>query len=129
MDSMNRVVGFSASACSSVQIPKQRGVIRPRGSTAVASANTNPTLPRAKVERCANCQSVATPLSAEYMHKGESTTRLGKETPRIFRDENSKGDWLIKRSFGWRDAQDYRPFSIATFVYTQISTKKAVLAL
>jgi hypothetical protein len=102
MDSMNRVVGFKASACSSVQIPRQRGVIRPFGSTAVASAKTSPTPPRAKAERCANCHSVATPLSADYMHSGESTTRFFKVTPRIVNGEKSWGVALMAGTF-WSD--------------------------
>ena len=51
MEDMNAVIGFSASACSSFHNPRQAGVIRPRGSTAVASAKTRPALPRAKVLR------------------------------------------------------------------------------
>ena len=36
---MKEVIGFKASACSSVQIPRHSGVILPLASTADASAN------------------------------------------------------------------------------------------
>jgi hypothetical protein len=70
-------------------MPRHRGVIRPRGSIAVASANTKPTPPRANVLKCAKCQLDANPVFAEYMHKGESTTRFGSVTPRMAKGEKS----------------------------------------
>ena len=59
--SIKDVIGFKASACSSVQIPRHPGVILPLASTADASAKINPVFPLAKVLKCANCQSEATP--------------------------------------------------------------------
>ena len=88
---MKSTVGLIAAACSSDQMPRQRGVMRPRGSTAVASVNTRPTLPRAKVLRCAKSHGPAMPSTALYMHSGESATRLGSVTPRIVRGWNSFG--------------------------------------
>ena len=80
---MKEVIGFKASACSSVQIPRHPGVILPLASTADASAKISPVLALAKVLKCANCQSLATPSFAEYIHSGESTILLGIVTPLI----------------------------------------------
>jgi hypothetical protein len=42
--------------------------------------------------RCARCQSVIEPSSAEYWHIGEITTRLGSVMPPIWIGENRWGD-------------------------------------
>src|SRR5258706_9627954 len=72
----------SAAACASDQMPTSPWEMRPRASTAVASANTMPAPPSANFARCARCQSPTIPSSAEYMHIGEMTTRLRAVTPR-----------------------------------------------
>ena len=99
MELINSVIGLRVSACSSVHIPRQPGVILPRDSTAVASVKTRPTPPRAKVLRWANCQLEATPLFAEYIHRGDNTILLRNNTLRIFRGENNFILLLIIFSF------------------------------
>jgi hypothetical protein len=69
--------------------------MRPRASTAVASVNTSPALPRAKALRCAKCQGCARPSTAEYMHSGETTTRLGSMVPRIVKGSKSCTGFVI----------------------------------
>ena len=57
--------------------------MRPRGSTAVASMQTSPAPPTARLPRCTRCQSLANPSSEEYWHMGETAIRLRKVTLRI----------------------------------------------
>ncbi len=62
-------------------------MIRPSGSTAVASTITRPTPPAAREARWARWKSVATPVSgpsaaAEYMHIGAIQTRLAMVSSR-----------------------------------------------
>jgi hypothetical protein len=93
-DPTNAAVSASASAWASLQIPRSCGVIRPRGSTAVASATTRPAPPTAREPRWTWCHGVATPSSSstEYWHIGETIRRFGIVVPR-----RSSG---VKRSGG-----------------------------
>jgi hypothetical protein len=127
------VVDFKASACSSVHIPKHRGVILPRGSTAVASAKTRPTPPLANVLRCANCQSEATPLLAEYIHSGDKTTLLGSVTPLNFNGLKSFALVLIDFSCSiFTNSPSETAYQLANFghslsIFKLISKKQLIL--
>src|SRR5580700_7248640 len=95
---MNRTIRASISTCSSFQIPRSWGLMRPIGTTAVASVKTSAAPPTARLPRCTRCQSVANPSVLEYWHIGETTIRLGNRTSRICRLSNSTGrSW--KRKF------------------------------
>src|SRR5690606_13385764 len=78
------VMRRQAEACSSFHSPVSAGLIRPSGTTAVASAITSPAPPRANWPRWTRCQSLGTPLWAEYWHMGETHTRLGMRVSRSF---------------------------------------------
>ena len=82
--STKRAMRASASTCSSFQRPRSCGEMRPSGSTAVASVNTSPAPPTARLPRWTRCQSFAKPSSLEYWHMGETTMRLRSVTPRNF---------------------------------------------
>ena len=69
--------------CSSFQMPMSYGEMRPRASTAVASMQTSPAPPTARLPRCTRCQSLANPSSEEYWHIGETAIRLRKVTSRM----------------------------------------------
>ena len=84
LPSTNRAMRASGSICSSDQIPTSFGVMRPSGTTAVASTMTSPAPPAARLPRCTRCQSLAKPFSAEYWHMGETAIRLRNVTPRSF---------------------------------------------
>jgi hypothetical protein len=71
-----------AATCSSFQMPASCGVMRPSGTTALASVMTSPAPPAANWPRCTRCQSSGTPSTAEYWHIGEIQTRFGTVTPR-----------------------------------------------
>ena len=43
---------------------------------------TRPAPPTARLPRCTRCQSFTVPSFAEYMHIGDTTTRLGMVRPR-----------------------------------------------
>src|SRR5687767_7253704 len=72
----NRTMRANASRCWSFHSPVQYGVMRPRGSTLVASANTMPAPPTARDARFCKCQSSGSPSVAEYWHIGETVMRL-----------------------------------------------------
>src|ERR1700687_4620217 len=59
--------------------------MRPMASTAVASMHSMPAPDSASVPRCTMCHSLALPSREEYWHIGETTTRLGRGTPRCGR--------------------------------------------
>jgi hypothetical protein len=71
------------------QMPRSPWVMRPSGSTAVASVKTTLAPPTAKRPYCTMCQSLAMPSSAEYWHMGEMTTRLRRVSPRRVRGLSS----------------------------------------
>ncbi len=59
------VMRAQASRCASFHMPVQPKVMRPSGDTAVASVNTSPAPPIARLPRCTRCQSSGTPSLAE----------------------------------------------------------------
>src|SRR6266404_521343 len=67
----------------------QPWVMRPCGSTWVASTMTRPAPEFASMPRWARCQSVAQPSTALYWHMGETTMRLSNSTPPSLIGENS----------------------------------------
>src|SRR5438128_20934 len=70
-------------------MPRSSGLIRPSAVTAVASVNTSPAPPTARLPRCTMCQSVANPFGLEYSHIGDMTIRLRSVTSRSEKGENS----------------------------------------
>ena len=75
-----RVLANAASVRSSHR-PRQAGVMRPSGSTAVASMVNSAAPLLNRLPQCMRCQSVASPLTAEYWHMGATTMRLGRVRP------------------------------------------------
>ncbi len=73
--------------------PRSPGVMRPSGSTAVASRISSPAPDRASWPRWIMCQSVALPSSAEYWHIGAITMRFGRVSP--------------ASSIGWKSGWSY----------------------
>jgi len=82
---------FQASRCASLQMPVQPGVMRPSALTFVISVMMRPAPPSARLPRCATWKSLGTPSTAEYMHIGETTTRLGTVSPRSANGANIGG--------------------------------------
>ena len=76
-----------ACVCSSFQMPVSCGLIRPSGTTAVASVSTSPKPPWARAPRCTRCQSVGMPFCSgtEYWHIGATQMRLRKVVSRSVR--------------------------------------------
>ena len=79
---MNAVTRASGSMCSSFQMPRSSGEMRPSGSTAVASVKTSAAPPTAREPRWTRCQSSAKPSTLEYWHIGETTIRFFSVMPR-----------------------------------------------
>ena len=75
--------------------------MRPIGSTAVASITSSPAPDMANWPRCARCQSVARPSSAEYWHIGAITIRLGSSSERSLKGVKSIGP--VSADFGTED--------------------------
>jgi hypothetical protein len=82
----------SISMCSSFQIPRSCGVMRPSGVTAAASVRTSPAAPTARLPRCTACQSFEKPSRHEYWHMGDTAMRLRSFTERISRGVKSTAD-------------------------------------
>ena len=80
-------------------------MIRPCGVTAVASIKDKPG-PRVMIPpRCARCQGVKWPLSAEYWHSGERMMRFWKVRPRRVRGWKSfggSGERVVPAGGDWR---------------------------
>ncbi len=70
-----------AASLASDHSPRQAGVMRPSGSTPVASMISSPAPDKARLPRCIRCQSWALPSTAEYWHMGGMTMRLGRARP------------------------------------------------
>ena len=70
----------NAAWCSSLYRPRQPGVMRPSGVTAVASRQSRPAPDIARLPRCAKCQATGLPSSALYWHMGEIMIRLGNSS-------------------------------------------------
>src|ERR1043165_5482854 len=79
---------LSAASFSSDHMPAQRGEIRPCGLTSVISVITSTAQPSDMLPRYMRCQSLAEPLLELYWHIGDTTTRLGKVSPRRVIGEN-----------------------------------------
>ena len=90
--------GRSAASVRRPSRPRSSDVIRPSGSTAVASTQSRPAPESAKCPRWIMCQSVARPLSAEYWHMGEMIMRLGRVR---LRSESGENNALMKTSGSW----------------------------
>ena len=88
-DSTNSRIRVSGGTCASLQIPRSQCVLRPRGATQSTSVKTQPARATAYFARCWKCQSFAIPSRARYISMGETTTRLGKRTPRSSNGEKS----------------------------------------
>src|SRR4030081_1143343 len=81
-------IGFSAASVASFHRPRQPGVMRPIASTWVASMQNIAAPDSASVLMCVKCQSLASPLTAEYWHIGATMMRLGSVRPRRAIGEN-----------------------------------------
>jgi len=68
----------NAASVPSSHRPRSAQLMRPRGSTAVASRISRPAPDCARLPRCMACQSLARPSSAEYWHIGAMTMRLDR---------------------------------------------------
>src|SRR5471032_2525241 len=86
---MASITGLSAASVTSSQRPRSPGVIRPSGSTEVASRQSMPAPESARCPRWIMCHALASPRSAEYWHIGETTMRFGTVTLRSVNGENS----------------------------------------
>src|SRR6266404_6025614 len=65
--------------------------MRPCGVTAVASTNTTPAPPAARLPKCTACQSLGWPSLEEYWHIGETQMRFASSTPRSLIDSKRFG--------------------------------------
>src|SRR5947208_2949319 len=72
-------------------MPRSCGLMRPSGTTAVASVNTSAAPPTARLPRWTRCQSVEKPSTLEYWHIGETTRRLASVTERRASGSNRCG--------------------------------------
>src|SRR6201987_575799 len=122
---MNRVMRVSISMCSSFQSPRSWGLMRPSGSTAVASVKTSAAPPTARLPKCTRCQFVAKPSVLEYWHIGETIIRLRSRTSRIGRLSKSTGQLPgAKAPSFWGDARiarspaDRKVWDVGTTEYT-----------
>ena len=66
-----------AASWASLYRPRQPGVMRPSGHTAVASTHSRPAPEIARLPRWIRCQSTGRPSTALYWHIGETMIRLG----------------------------------------------------
>jgi len=100
---------LSSGMCSSFQIPRSLGVMRPSGLTELASVMTRPAPPIARLPRWTRCQSFAKPSMHEYSHMGETAIRLGRVRLRSLRGAKrwSVGwlilHWMWLKGFGRTD--------------------------
>jgi hypothetical protein len=83
----------SAASLASEYSPRQAGVIRPSGVTAVISTITIPAPDKDSEPKCCRCQSFAEPSTALYWHIGDTVMRLGRIRPPMVIGEN-KGDGI-----------------------------------
>jgi hypothetical protein len=75
-------IGFNAASVASFHSPRQPGVMRPMASTWVASMQNIAAPDSARVLMWVKCQSLASPLSAEYWHIGATMMRLASARSR-----------------------------------------------
>src|SRR5580704_9579125 len=64
-------------------MPASAAEILPRSSTALASVNTSPAPPTARLPKCTRCHACGCPSFAEYSHIGETTIRFFNSISRI----------------------------------------------
>lgn len=83
------VMRRSGATCASSQSPRSWRLMRPSGTTAVASVSTSPAPPVAKPPRWTKCQSLAMPSVAEYWHIGATPMRLRSVSERSVNGEKS----------------------------------------
>src|SRR6185437_16364047 len=81
-------IGLSAASVASFHRPRHPGVMRPIASTAVASMQNIAAPDSASMLICVKCQSLASPLTAEYWHIGATMMRLASLRPRNCIGEN-----------------------------------------
>ena len=81
-------LSFRAASVRSSHNPKQAGVILASGVTAVASIINNAAPLLSRLPQCIKCQSVASPLEAEYWHMGATTIRLASA-------RGPRGEWRV----------------------------------
>src|SRR6266436_9040635 len=81
-------IGFSAASVASFHSPRHPGVMRPIASTWVASMQNIAAPDSARLLMCVKCQSLASPLSAEYWHIGATMMRLRSFSSRSLIGEN-----------------------------------------
>ena len=74
-------------ACASDHRPRSIGLMRPSCDTAHASVITQPAPPTARLPRWTRCHDPGLPSGVEYMHIGDTTTRLRKVTERRLKGE------------------------------------------
>ena len=72
-------------------MPAQPGEMRPSRDTSVISAITRPAPPAARAVRCTKWKSFGVPSTAEYMHIGDTTTRLASTSSRSLNGANIAG--------------------------------------
>src|ERR1700722_2990470 len=82
-------IGFSAASVASLYRPRQPGVMRPIASTWVASMQNIEAPDSASELMWVKCQSLASPLTDEYWHIGDTTMRFDSVRSRNLRGENS----------------------------------------
>lgn len=80
---------FSAASVLSSQRPRSPGVMRPAGSTAVASTITMPAPDKAMLDKWTACHELASPSVATYWHIGDTTIRFGIVSSRSLRGRKS----------------------------------------
>lgn len=91
----------SAASLASEYSPRQAGVIRPSGVTAVISTITIPAPDKDSEPKCCRCQSFAEPSIALYWHIGDTAMRLARMRPPMVIGENS-GDGIRDSTTGLR---------------------------
>lgn len=133
-----RTMSASPSTWPSSQMPRSAVLMRPWLVTAVASVNTNPAPPTARLGRWTRCQSVTDPSAGEeYMHIGDTTMRFRSVTPRMSKGSRSRlmaaatrtGDrWLPAdlrpgdhRGAHGRSVTDQRAISVARLSLTTVT--------
>src|SRR5271168_3752617 len=90
--------------CSSFQMPRSCGLMRPSEETAQASVKMREAPPTARLPRWTRCQSLAKPSVLEYWHMGETTMRLRRRTSRICNSSNRfMGDWMMDVGEKWQE--------------------------
>src|SRR5271169_4972316 len=105
----NFVMRERKAMCSSFQMPRSCGLMRPSEETAQASVKMREAPPTARLPRWTRCQSLAKPSVLEYWHMGETTMRLRRRTSRICNSSNRfMGDWMMDVGEKWQEKRRVR---------------------